>query len=142
MANPYFNRPFPAYFFGWTPLKVAHYFTFWALCNDCDVDEEGLIRTERKFLVKHVGKYIDKDSLTITGLVKTLEDLGAIQIVKAIPSQRCSNNVDGYIIRIAEEIWEMEPVNEAPRRIRKPRPYDSEARKAKYYARKAAGLSV
>lgn len=139
MAKPYFYRPFPAYFYGFVILKPAHYFTFWSLCHDYDIPDSGVFYVHRRDLSRAVARRLDQtgSNVNVTAMIKTLADIGAIEIVKTIASTRATMNTEAFELRIVPEVWTWDPPIEASERG-----YNPATRRAAYLASRDRKQSV
>lgn len=108
MHKPYFRRPLPAYMYGFAALRAHHFFTFWALCNEFEEDDSGLIYIDRKLMNGVVGRLMDSklSGVNVTALLKTLDEIKAVEILQTIMADRCSVNAKAFVVRINSEVWD------------------------------------
>jgi hypothetical protein len=109
---------------------------FDVLCRHLDQEEDGWIWTDSKRIVELVKIHNGLRIEVVTTLLLMLKEYGYIDLVYNDGFRSFSERVGTktlYQIRILESAWSPKPRVIAPL-------MDPEIRKARYYARRAAGL--
>lgn len=99
------DKPFPSSFFDYHTLKASHYFVWWTLCNHVDAEEDGWIRIARLDLEKLIRKHTPLKSMTLTPLIKRLEEYGYLQLITHAPYR--TYQIENYAILIQPNAWEI-----------------------------------
>lgn len=134
--RPHSQKPFPESFYENFKIKPRHVFVFDVLCRHLDQEEDGWIWTDSKRIVELVKIHNGLRIEVVTTLLLMLKEYGYIDLVYNDGFRSVSERVGTktlYQIRILESAWAPKPRVIAPL-------MDPEIRKARYYARRAAGL--